>query len=172
MQLLAWEILNFLTGRRGNMPVTGWLCSCLVPMYLPQRPVLADDCSFSFLWRPQYQEWAHGQTHLHSPESSWIVTTLRTYERLNWREWMLYWVVILERGYWARWTFDLSSMAFLMISILINCWNLITGHILFRSLHLTQASSPGPAAGIGLPVIYDGSGSYNKCCISTEELEA
>lgn len=33
MQLLAWEIPNFLIGKRENMPDTGWLCSCLVLTY-------------------------------------------------------------------------------------------------------------------------------------------
>lgn len=82
----------------------------------------------------QYQEGAQGQTHLHSPESHWIVTTLAMCERLNWRKWTLHWVVILEIAYWGRWTFGLSSVAFCMFSVLMSCWNLIKGRILLRSL--------------------------------------
>lgn len=68
---------------------------------------------------------------------------------------------MLEIGYWARWTFALSSMAVLMLSVLTSCRNLIKGHLSIRNFCVTRASSLGPAARVGLPVIYDSSGSYN-----------
>lgn len=51
MQLLAWEITNFLIGSKGNMSGTGLLCSCLIFTYFPECPVLANDWSFSLVWK-------------------------------------------------------------------------------------------------------------------------
>ena len=59
MKFLAWEILNFLIGRRRSVPDTGWLCSCLVLTYLPERPWLPNGCSFSLLWKQRNTRKGH-----------------------------------------------------------------------------------------------------------------
>lgn len=70
MQLLAWEIINFLIGKKGNISGTGLLCSCLILTYFSECPVLANDWSFSLVWKwcnTKNRHWAKAISALQNP---------------------------------------------------------------------------------------------------------